>query len=175
MLAQSQPFVVMGKEKVVAIMRNIEEHQQRVERHSQIDSNGETVDEVLNVNPSYLECHGCKESIKDRYFLRALDKYWHEDCLSCDLCQCRLGEVDCHMYSKLGRKLCKRDYLRLFAPSGVCSACNRAIPAYELVMTTSSECRYHLECFKCSQCDKHFCVGDKYFLVGSKIMCEDHC
>ena len=72
----------------------------------------ETVDEVLNVHPSFLECHGCKESIKDRYFLRAMDKYWHEDCLACDLCQCRLGEVDCYVYTKLGRKLCKRDYLR---------------------------------------------------------------
>ncbi len=68
--------------------------------------------EVLNVHPSFLECQKCKESIKDRYLLRAMDKYWHEDCLACDLCQCRLGEVGCNVYTKLGRKLCHRDYLR---------------------------------------------------------------
>ncbi|XP_033645888.1 rhombotin-2-like [Asterias rubens] len=140
----------------------------------QTDSNGETVDEVLNVHPSFLECSGCNESIHERYFLRAMDKYWHEDCLACDLCQCRLGEVDCYLYIKMGRKLCKRDYLRLFAPSGVCSACNRSIPAYDLVMTVTPGRVFHLECFKCSQCEKHFCVGDKYYLMGSNIVCEDH-
>ncbi|PIK57316.1 LIM domain only protein [Apostichopus japonicus] len=121
-----------------------------------------------------LECQGCKQWIRDRYFLRAMEKYWHEDCLSCDLCQCRLGEVDCHLYTKLGRKLCKRDYLRLFVPSGICTACQREIPAYELVMNTTADQVYHLECFKCSECEKHFCVGDKYHLQGTKIICEDH-
>ncbi|XP_072033909.1 rhombotin-2-like [Amphiura filiformis] len=140
----------------------------------QLDANGETVHEVLNVPPSFLECKGCNESIKDRYFLKAMDKYWHEDCLACDLCQCRLGEVGCYVYTKLGRKLCHRDYLRLFAPSGVCASCKRPIPAYEQVMTVTQDRVYHLECFKCSQCEKHFCVGDKYFLVNSNIVCEDH-
>ncbi|XP_071844624.1 rhombotin-2-like [Apostichopus japonicus] len=138
------------------------------------DRSGETVNEVLNVHPSMLECQGCKQWIRDRYFLRAMEKYWHEDCLSCDLCQCRLGEVDCHLYTKLGRKLCKRDYLRLFVPSGICTACQREIPAYELVMNTTADQVYHLECFKCSECEKHFCVGDKYHLQGTKIICEDH-
>ncbi|XP_043569446.1 LIM domain only protein 3 isoform X2 [Chiloscyllium plagiosum] len=38
-------------------------------------------------------CAGCNRKIKDRYLLKALDKYWHEDCLKCACCDCRLGEV----------------------------------------------------------------------------------
>ena len=72
----------------------------------------EPVDEVLQIPPSLLTCGGCQQSIGDRYFLKAIDQYWHEDCLSCDLCGCRLGEVGRRLYYKLGRKLCRRDYLR---------------------------------------------------------------
>lgn len=73
----------------------------------------EPVDEVLQMPPSLLNCGGCQQSIGDRFFLKAIEKYWHEDCLSCDLCGCRLGEVGRRLYYKLGRKLCRRDYLRL--------------------------------------------------------------
>ena len=62
--------------------------------------------------PSLLSCGGCQQSIGDRFFLKAIEQYWHEDCLSCDLCGCRLGEVGRRLYYKLGRKLCRRDYLR---------------------------------------------------------------
>lgn len=72
----------------------------------------EPVDEVLQMPPSLLTCGGCQQNIGDRYFLKAIDQYWHEDCLSCDLCGCRLGEVGRRLYYKLGRKLCRRDYLR---------------------------------------------------------------
>ncbi len=73
----------------------------------------EPVDEVLQMPPSLLTCGGCQQSIGDRFFLKAIEQYWHEDCLSCDLCGCRLGEVGRRLYYKLGRKLCRRDYLRL--------------------------------------------------------------
>lgn len=76
----------------------------------------EPVDEVLQIPPSLLTCGGCQQNIGDRYFLKAIDQYWHEDCLSCDLCGCRLGEVGRRLYYKLGRKLCRRDYLRYPAP-----------------------------------------------------------
>lgn len=65
----------------------------------------EPVDEVLQMPPSLLTCGGCQQSIGDRFFLKAIEQYWHEDCLSCDLCGCRLGEVGRRLYYKLGRKL----------------------------------------------------------------------
>ncbi|KAI5936389.1 Rhombotin-2 [Manis javanica] len=130
-----------------------------IERKS-LDPSEEPVDEVLQIPPSLLTCGGCQQNIGDRYFLKAIDQYWHEDCLSCDLCGCRLGEVGRRLYYKLGRKLCRRDYLRLFGQDGLCASCDKRIRAYEMTMRVKDKV-YHLECFKCAACQKHFCVGDR--------------
>jgi len=58
------------------------------------------------------ECAGCQKPISERYLLRALDRYWHEDCLKCSCCDCRLGEVGSTLYTKANLLLCRRDYLR---------------------------------------------------------------
>ena len=44
--------------------------------------------------------------------LKALDLFWHEDCLKCGCCDCRLGEVGSTLYTKADLILCRRDYLR---------------------------------------------------------------
>ncbi|CAG0914189.1 unnamed protein product, partial [Notodromas monacha] len=56
-------------------------------------------------------CHGCGKRIGDRFLLKALDVFWHEDCLKCGCCDCRLGEVGSSLYTKANLILCKRDYL----------------------------------------------------------------
>ena len=40
---------------------------------------------MLSVQPDTKPkgCAGCNRKIKDRYLLKAVDKYWHEDCLKC--------------------------------------------------------------------------------------------
>lgn len=58
------------------------------------------------------ECAGCKKKILDRYLLKAMDQYWHEDCLKCSCCDCRLGEVGSTLFTKANLLLCRRDYLR---------------------------------------------------------------
>ena len=58
------------------------------------------------------KCYGCHKPILDRYFLKALDQIWHEDCLKCSCCDCRLGEVGSTLFTKANLILCKRDYLR---------------------------------------------------------------
>uniref|UniRef100_UPI00358DEA73 rhombotin-2 isoform X2 n=1 Tax=Myxine glutinosa TaxID=7769 RepID=UPI00358DEA73 len=131
----------------------------------------EPVDEILRIPPAMLNCAGCQQHIGDRYLLKAIEKYWHEDCLSCDLCGCRLGEVGRRLYYKLGRKFCRRDYLRLFGQDGCCAACDKSIRAFEMTMRVRDKV-YHLECFKCAACQKHFCVGDRYRLINSSIICE---
>lgn len=97
------------------------------------------------------ECAGCGKRIVERYLLKALDIFWHEDCLKCGCCDCRLGEVGSTLYIKANLILCKRDYLRLFGSTGACSACNKIIPAYEMVMRAKYNV-YHLECFACFAC-----------------------
>lgn len=58
------------------------------------------------------ECYACRKAIKERYLLKALDQLWHEDCLKCSCCDCRLGEVGSTLFTKANLILCKRDYLR---------------------------------------------------------------
>ncbi|XP_044729855.1 LIM/homeobox protein Lhx9-like isoform X2 [Chrysoperla carnea] len=117
------------------------------------------------------ECAGCGKPITERFLLRALDLFWHEDCLKCGCCDCRLGEVGSTLYTKANLILCKRDYLRLFGNTGYCAACNKVIPAFEMVMRARSNV-YHLECFACQQCNHRFCVGDRFYLCENKILCE---
>ncbi|CAG0886101.1 unnamed protein product [Cyprideis torosa] len=117
------------------------------------------------------DCAGCGKRIKDRFLLRALDVYWHEDCLKCGCCDCRLGEVGSTLYTKANLLLCKRDYLRLFGATGYCAACNKVIPAFEMVMRAKANV-YHLECFACQHCNHRFCVGDRFYLLDNKILCE---
>ncbi|KAJ6220980.1 hypothetical protein RDWZM_006792 [Blomia tropicalis] len=110
--------------------------------------------------------------IKERYLLKALDQLWHEDCLKCACCDCRLGEVGSTLFTKANLILCKRDYLRLFGTTGLCSACNKTIPAFEMVMRVRGGRVYHLECFQCSQCNHRFCIGDRFHLHENRILCE---
>ncbi|XP_076062314.1 uncharacterized protein LOC143037671 [Oratosquilla oratoria] len=122
-----------------------------------------------NTNPQ--DCAGCGKRINDRYLLKALELYWHEDCLKCGCCDCRLGEVGSTLFTKGNLILCRRDYLRLFGTTGYCSACSKVIPAFEMVMRARNNV-YHLECFACQQCNHRFCVGDKFYLCDNKILCE---
>lgn len=101
--------------------------------------------------PEIRECAGCGKRIVERFLLKAMDIFWHEDCLKCGCCDCRLGEVGSTLYMKANLILCKRDYLRLFGNTGSCSACNKMIPAYEMVMRAKYNV-YHLECFACFAC-----------------------
>ncbi|XP_073974693.1 LIM domain only protein 3-like [Rhodnius prolixus] len=122
-------------------------------------------------NTGSQECAGCGKHITERYLLKALDLFWHEDCLKCGCCDCRLGEVGSTLYTKANLILCKRDYLRLFGNTGYCAACSKVIPAFEMVMRARNNV-YHLECFACQQCNHRFCVGDRFYLCENKILCE---
>ncbi|XP_043234757.1 LIM domain only protein 3-like isoform X2 [Amphibalanus amphitrite] len=116
-------------------------------------------------------CAGCGAVITDRFLLQAVSKYWHEECLRCGACACRLGEVGSSLYEKADLILCRRDYLRLFGSSGHCTACSKPIPAFEMVMR-ARENVYHLECFACRRCNQRFCVGDRYYLHDGQVLCE---
>ncbi|KAL3200727.1 hypothetical protein MRX96_013004 [Rhipicephalus microplus] len=59
----------------------------------------------------------------------------------------------------------------LFGTTGLCSACNKTIPAFEMVMRARGNV-YHLECFACQQCNHRFCVGDRFYLHENRILCE---
>ena len=104
-----------------------------------------------------------------RFLLKALDLFWHEDCLKCGCCDCRLGEVGSTLYTKADLILCRRDYLRLFGSTGHCAACSKVIPAFEMVMRARNNV-YHLECFACQQCNHRF-VSIMFVLLDNIVNC----
>uniref|UniRef100_A0AAA9TIE8 LIM domain only 1 n=1 Tax=Bos taurus TaxID=9913 RepID=A0AAA9TIE8_BOVIN len=144
----------------------------RLPGSGEVEIPGESVP-MLSVQPKGKQkgCAGCNRKIKDRYLLKALDQYWHEDCLKCACCDCRLGEVGSTLYTKANLILCRRDYLRLFGTTGNCAACSKLIPAFEMVMRARDNV-YHLDCFACQLCNQRFCVGDKFFLKNNMILCQ---
>lgn len=116
-------------------------------------------------------CAACQKPIRERYLLVALDKQWHEDCLKCACCDCRLGEVGSSLFTQADKILCRRDFLRIFGQAGHCAACKKSIPPYELVMR-ANENAYHMDCFACQQCQYRFCVGDRFHLnKAHRIIC----
>ncbi|XP_063702574.1 LIM domain transcription factor LMO4.1 [Culicoides brevitarsis] len=139
-------------------------------------------------------CAGCGGKILDRFIMCALDRYWHNSCLKCSCCHEILTEMGSTCFTKSNMILCKNDYSRLFRSSGACSACGETIPANELVMRTTSQINpnqngvnnnnnyqnqpllqhhvFHLKCFQCSKCANNLQQGDRYYMLGGSIVCE---
>ncbi|VDN52212.1 unnamed protein product [Dracunculus medinensis] len=112
-------------------------------------------------------CAACSSQIVDRFMLKALGKFWHEDCLKCTCCNCRLGELGSKLYYKQSMILCARDYLRLFGLNGICAACEKNIPAFELVMRAKSNV-YHLHCFACQICSSSSTQTSALLIIAAR-------
>lgn len=50
--------------------------------------------------------------IVERYFLHALDRYWHNSCLKCSCCNAMLADIGSSCFTRSGMILCKPDYSR---------------------------------------------------------------
>ncbi|EPB80802.1 LIM domain protein [Ancylostoma ceylanicum] len=81
-----------------------------------------------------IKCAACAHPILDRYMLQADGRLWHEDCLKCALCHCRLGEMGSKLYIKQDLMMCENDYRRLYGYRGMCTGCRQVIPPYDMVM-----------------------------------------
>ena len=57
-------------------------------------------------------CAQCEKKIEGKFLLRALDQFWHEECLKCSYCNTQLAELSFKFYHKGDLILCKRDYIR---------------------------------------------------------------
>jgi len=114
-----------------------------------------------------MECSGCKKSIVDKTVVKVGELAFHEDCVSC----CTCGEkMDGSCFTQWGQLYCKTDFFKMFGPR--CSCCHVAFGLEEEVRSIG-DCRFHLDCFKCVQCDikleKGMNVGQDHF---GKILCE---
>lgn len=69
-------------------------------------------DEVKNSEKEPKICAQCSKVIEGKFMLRALDRFWHEECLKCSYCSTQLTELSFKFYLKGDLILCKRDYIR---------------------------------------------------------------
>nr|ABO93218.1 Lhx2 [Platynereis dumerilii] len=116
-------------------------------------------------------CAACGGKIIDRYYLLAVDKQWHINCLKCADCHLPLdSELTC--FAKDGDIYCKEDYYRRFAAKR-CSRCHLAISANELVMR-AREHVFHIGCFTCASCAKALTTGDYFGMKDHLIYCRSH-
>ena len=63
-------------------------------------------------------CSGCGHLIKDKHLLGAMDTFWHEECLKCSSCNCRLIDAGCTFYTRENMLFCRKDYLRFVKKIG---------------------------------------------------------
>ncbi|XP_022698504.1 LIM domain transcription factor LMO4-like isoform X1 [Varroa jacobsoni] len=136
---------------------------------------GHTTQGVVQSPPAKCPCAACGGAIQDRYFLHAMDRYWHHSCLKCSLCGTPLADIGSSCFLKNEMILCRDDYIRHFGSSGVCSACGQGIPANDYVMRAPSIRGgqvYHPKCFSCAKCHSQLKPGDRYNLVNGSLLCE---
>lgn len=117
-------------------------------------------------------CVGCGAQIHDQYILRvAPDLEWHAACLKCAECHQFLDE-NCTCFVRDGKTYCKRDYVRLFGTK--CDKCSLSFSKNDFVMRAKTKI-YHIECFRCSACERQLIPGDEFALREDGLFCkEDH-
>ncbi|XP_039276996.1 insulin gene enhancer protein ISL-1 isoform X1 [Nilaparvata lugens] len=117
-------------------------------------------------------CVGCGAQIHDQYILRvAPDLEWHAACLKCAECHQFLDET-CTCFVRDGKTYCKRDYVRLFGTK--CDKCSLSFSKNDFVMRAKTKI-YHIECFRCSACERQLIPGDEFALREDGLFCkEDH-
>ncbi|KAL1491651.1 hypothetical protein ABEB36_012215 [Hypothenemus hampei] len=135
-----------------------------------------------NNNNTVKICAGCGGKIVERFLLHAMDRYWHNGCLKCSCCGAMLADIGESCFTKGGMILCKPDYMRLFGSTGACSACGQTIPASEFVMRSGGGNNpvtpgaplhiFHIQCFMCSKCMAPLRPGDRYYMLGGSLVCE---
>ncbi|XP_057371602.1 uncharacterized protein LOC130692508 [Daphnia carinata] len=117
-------------------------------------------------------CAGCGSKIADRYYLVAVDKAWHSECLRCDECR-RPLDTALSCFARQSRIYCREDYHRLFSGRKQCAKCCETLQPDELVMR-GREHLFHTRCFSCHVCQTHLIKGSTFGMVGALIYCQQH-
>lgn len=66
----------------------------------------------LDLNNSLTNLYSSTGKIMDRFFLHALDRYWHNSCLKCSCCHEILADMGSSCFTRSNMILCKSDYSR---------------------------------------------------------------
>ncbi|UMM41230.1 hypothetical protein L5515_017580 [Caenorhabditis briggsae] len=114
-------------------------------------------------------CAQCQQPIQDKFYLSVDGRSWHESCLQCTECKCRLSNK---CFYKDSEFYCKECYFRNHAGPD-CASCGRKIGAADWVRRARNFV-YHLACFACNQCKRQLSTGEEYSLQEEHLLCKQH-
>ncbi|CAD5225747.1 unnamed protein product [Bursaphelenchus okinawaensis] len=118
-----------------------------------------------------MECAICQQRIVEQFALKAIGRYFHDECLRCSCCNGVLAEISRIFYHRDMLILCLTDYMRLYGKWGHCERCEKLIAPVEWVIKVN-EYRFHVDCFDCYDCKTRFCVGDTCYVKDNRILCQ---
>ena len=75
-----------------------------------------------------------------------------------------------HIYISINLYTCHFLSLRLFGAK--CDKCVRSFGKNDYVMRAKNKI-FHLDCFRCSACEKQLVPGDEYSLKHEELFCKD--
>ncbi|KAK4020925.1 hypothetical protein OUZ56_002865 [Daphnia magna] len=116
-------------------------------------------------------CGGCGFKITDRYYLVAVERAWHSECLRCGECR-RPLDTALSCFSRQSRIYCRDDYYRLFGVRR-CNRCCLPLGSNELVMR-ARDAVFHLACFTCAACNQPLTKGDIFGMRDGIVYCRLH-
>ncbi|EFX65839.1 hypothetical protein DAPPUDRAFT_65174, partial [Daphnia pulex] len=116
-------------------------------------------------------CGGCGFKITDRYYLVAVERAWHSECLRCGECR-RPLDTALSCFSRQSRIYCRDDYYRLFGVRR-CNRCCLPLGSNELVMR-ARDAVFHLACFTCAACNQPLAKGDIFGMRDGIVYCRLH-
>jgi len=110
-------------------------------------------------------CTACEKQIEGQA-INAMDKSWCASCFNCAKCQKPIaaGAAGGEFKIQDGQPICEACREVVF-----CAACGKEIEEHAL---TAMDKNWHLECFKCSKCDKAIDTGI-FKIEGGRPVCED--
>ena len=79
-------------------------------KHEQVNGGNSGVASVASDNPPTV-CGGCGLKITDRFYLVAVERAWHSDCLRCSECR-RPLDTALSCFARQSRIYCRDDYYR---------------------------------------------------------------
>ncbi|XP_057371603.1 LIM/homeobox protein Lhx2-like [Daphnia carinata] len=116
-------------------------------------------------------CGGCGFKITDRYYLVAVERAWHSECLRCGECR-RPLDTALSCFARQSRIYCRDDYYRLFGVRR-CNRCCLPLGSNELVMR-ARDAVFHLACFTCAACNQPLTKGDIFGMRDGIVYCRLH-
>ena len=139
-----------------------------LDTHRSIDSS--------NLNQLTLDtnevCYLCKKLVKDKEKFIYEDNIYHQHCLTCNECNCKLFYMrkifknPSNIYDE--STFCEPCYYKIFGEK--CSKCLQPVPPYCFSVRHEDKI-YHKECFLCVRCKKTL-ANKQVYRVGNVLICK---